>query len=340
MTASEGTPPRPGVPASGATEQELPPAPAAPGGSGRLLVIGLGNPLVADDSVGLRVVQILKTRLADRPDVEVTEDYWGGLRLMERMIGYDRAIVIDAIQTGAPPGTIHHLTTGSISTQKSASAHDVSLTTALAFGRRAGVPLPRDEQVRLVGIEAEDLVNFSDACTPQVAAAIPQAVQEVIQIVDSLAGRRQNMISPEMLRRYPYFADVNEQALKEVAMISEEITAAADSFLFSEDDKSEFLYILTDGEIDLQYTLGSGELRTVDTAVPGDMIGWSALVEPYRLTAAGKVRKNARLIAINGPKLRDLCEANKDLGYRLMVSITKLLATRLEGARVQLATID
>jgi hydrogenase maturation protease len=107
---------------------------------------------------------------------------------MERMIGYDQAIVVDAISTGAAPGTIHHLTTGSIATQKSASAHDVSLPTALAFGRRAGAHLPADEEVRLVGIEAADLINFKESCTPAVAAAIPRAVREVIQILDSMLG--------------------------------------------------------------------------------------------------------------------------------------------------------
>ncbi len=157
---------------------------------GKTLVIGLGNPLVSDDSVGLRVAAELKERLSGRHDVDVAEDYWGGLRLMERMIGYDRAIVVDAICTGAAPGTIHHLTTDSIATQKSASAHDVNLPTALAFGRQAGARLPDDEDIRLVGIEAEDLINFNQECTPAVAAAIPRAVREVIQILDSMLGER------------------------------------------------------------------------------------------------------------------------------------------------------
>ena len=132
----------------------------------KTLVLGLGNPLVSDDSAGLRVAAELKTRLAHRPDVEVDEDFWGGLRLMERMIGYDRAIVIDAICSGAPPGTIHHLTPGSIRTQRSASAHDVNLPTALLFGREAGVCLPADEDILLVGIEAEDVINFSERLHP------------------------------------------------------------------------------------------------------------------------------------------------------------------------------
>jgi hydrogenase maturation protease len=149
----------------------------------KTLVLGLGNPLVTDDSVGLRVVARLKPLLENRPDVEVSEDYWGGLRLMERMVGFDRAIVIDAICTGAPPGTIHRLTPASIATQRSASSHDVNLPTALALGRTAGLALPHDEDIALVGIEAEDVLTFGERCTPAVEAAIGPAVEEVLRMV-------------------------------------------------------------------------------------------------------------------------------------------------------------
>jgi len=152
----------------------------------KTLVIGLGNPLVCDDSVGLRVAEKLKTLLADRPDVDVTEDHWGGLRLMERMIGYDRAIVVDAIQTGAAPGTIHLLSPDGISTQRSASAHDVNLNTALEFGRRAEARLPENSRIRLVGIEAEDILNFGQTLTPAVEAAVPKAVEAVLNALEAL----------------------------------------------------------------------------------------------------------------------------------------------------------
>jgi hydrogenase maturation protease len=159
--------------------------------TGKTLVIGLGNPLISDDSVGLRIAARLRERLAGRQDIEVTEDYWGGLRLMERMIGYDAAIVVDAICTGATPGTLHHLTVDMVATQKSASAHDVNLPTALAFGRQAGAHLPLDQHVRLLGVEAEDVINFSDRCTPAVSAAIDPAVDEVVRLLDELLGEQQ-----------------------------------------------------------------------------------------------------------------------------------------------------
>jgi hydrogenase maturation protease len=155
----------------------------------RTLVIGLGNPLVSDDSVGLRVAAELKPLLAGRADVVVDEDYWGGLRLMERMAGFDRAVVVDAILTGAPPGTIHRLAPGSIPTQRSASSHDVNLPTALELGRRAGVHLPGDEDILLVGVEAEDVLNFGEDCTPAVQAAVGRAVQEVLDILETLDAR-------------------------------------------------------------------------------------------------------------------------------------------------------
>ncbi|MHB8968913.1 MAG: hydrogenase maturation protease [Pirellulaceae bacterium] len=166
-------------------------APAPDAAAGRTLVIGLGNPLISDDSVGLRVSQQLKTRLAQHPDVDVSEDYWGGLRLMERMIGYERAIVVDAICSGAAPGTIHHLSTEMLATQRSASAHDVNLPTALAFGRQAGAQLPADHNIRLVAIEAQDVVNFSEHCTVAVAAAIPRAVHEVVRLLETMLGEPQ-----------------------------------------------------------------------------------------------------------------------------------------------------
>jgi hydrogenase maturation protease len=151
----------------------------------KTLVLGLGNPIVSDDGVGLRVADTLKPLLANCPDIDVCEDYWGGLRLMERLVGYDRAVIVDAICTGSPPGTIHHLAPGEIPTQRSASAHDVNLPTALELGRKAGMPLPPDSRVHLLGIEAADVINFSERCTPAVDAAIPQAVDKVMQILDA-----------------------------------------------------------------------------------------------------------------------------------------------------------
>jgi len=147
----------------------------------KTLVLGLGNPLLTDDGVGLRVARELRSRLTGRPDVVVEEDYWGGLRLMERMVGYDRSIVIDAVCGGDTPGTIRCLHVQEMPTQHTASAHDATLSTALRFGHRVGAALPDLDDVLIVAVEAADVTSFGEECTPQVDAAIPRAVETVLR---------------------------------------------------------------------------------------------------------------------------------------------------------------
>ena len=81
------------------------PFPRREGGQGvRFLVIGLGNPILGDDGVGWRVTEELGRVVAERSlPIEVDSLAVGGLALMERMVGYDRVVVVDAIRTGAGP---------------------------------------------------------------------------------------------------------------------------------------------------------------------------------------------------------------------------------------------
>ena len=147
------------------------------------------------------------------------------------------------------------------------------------------------------------------------------------------------MISPEVLRRYTHFAGIHSEGLKQLAMIAEEKTVPADSVMFREGDTASHFSIILEGEENIQYRLGNGELRTVDTLVDGDVLLWSALVEPYKATALGTTTKETHLASIDAVKLRLLCEEEPILGYRLMTQVSKLLAHRLEGARVQLAVL-
>ena len=154
----------------------------------RTLILGLGNPILRDDAVGLRVVQTLRVLLPDRQDVDVEEDYHGGLRLMERLVGYDHAIIIDAIQTGAPAGTIHTLTPSGRPTQRSASPHDVDLPTALALGRQSGAHLPADKDILIIGVEAAEVLDFGETLTPAVEAAIPALIEAVLGLLKRKEG--------------------------------------------------------------------------------------------------------------------------------------------------------
>ncbi len=151
-------------------------------GSGdRTKIIGIGNDIRSDDGVGLHVIRALKPLLLDHPSIELIEIPWGGLRLMEHMTGCDRAIVVDAMHTGADPGTLRWLDPGGLPTYHSGSSHDLTLPTALALGRLNEADLPRDEQIEILGIEVEDVETYSEDLTPSVEAAVPQAVGRIME---------------------------------------------------------------------------------------------------------------------------------------------------------------
>jgi CRP-like cAMP-binding protein len=147
------------------------------------------------------------------------------------------------------------------------------------------------------------------------------------------------MISPESLRRLSCFSPISEASLKRAAMIAREETVPAGTRLFNEGDPADTLGIILSGEVDIQYTLPDGERRTVDTLIAGDIVGWSALVPPHKLTASATTCKETKLIKVEAKRLRELCEEDPLLGYRLMTQVAKLLADRLDGARVQLAVV-
>lgn len=143
------------------------------------LVVGLGNPILGDDGVGWRVAQDVQARLT-APDVDIACLALGGVALMERLVGYQRAIIIDAMTTGATIGTVLCAPLDELpnpAAGHTASSHDTSLATALCLGRKLGVQLP--DEVWVVAVEAERLHEFSDGLSPAVADAMPVAIRSV-----------------------------------------------------------------------------------------------------------------------------------------------------------------
>ncbi|MCB9007502.1 MAG: hydrogenase maturation protease [Ardenticatenaceae bacterium] len=153
----------------------------------KTLVVGLGNPILGDDGVGWRVAEAVQTAV---PHAKVEFLALGGLSLMERLIGYDRVIIIDSIQTkNGRTGDIHIFPLQALpdlSAGHTTAVHDTSLQTALALGRQMGAQLPDD--ITIVGIEATRVYDFSDELTPEVETAVPQAVTAVLALLQQEAA--------------------------------------------------------------------------------------------------------------------------------------------------------
>jgi hydrogenase maturation protease len=155
----------------------------------KTLVIGLGNPILGDDGVGWRVVEEIARKTTDRSDVEVDTASLGGLSLMERLTGYERVILVDSIFSGKKPiGTVSKFRLNELpdlSSGHTTAIHDTSLRNALNVGRSMDISLPRDEDVQIVAIEAENVYDFSETLSTAVEAAVPHAVEAVLQLINS-----------------------------------------------------------------------------------------------------------------------------------------------------------
>ena len=150
----------------------------------KTLVIGLGNPILGDDGVGWVVAQEVKKHITPELAVDVDCLSLGGISLMERLIGYERAILVDAFTGEAEPGSIilskleelpdfsaFHLT----------SAHDMSLQNAMKLGRQLGAELPED--VIIAGVSTRRVYDFSEELSPPVLEAIPKVTQMIVEML-------------------------------------------------------------------------------------------------------------------------------------------------------------
>ena len=148
-------------------------------------MVGLGNSIRADDGVGIHVARSLRARGVP-PNVTVVEASVSGLDILDLLCNYDRAIIIDAIQTGVGPvGKIRRLDSSALyTTRHSVNPHSTDFAAAIELGKELRLPLPQETTV--FAVEIADATSFGEECTADVAKAIPDCVDRVL---DELRGK-------------------------------------------------------------------------------------------------------------------------------------------------------
>jgi hydrogenase maturation protease len=150
----------------------------------KALVLGIGNPILSDDGVGIKVAREAEKNLNDS-QITVSETSAAGLSLLDSILGYDKVIIIDAIQTKkGKAGQIYRMKPDDFSSAKRLSSpHQINLVTALELGKMLNLAMPRE--ITVFAVEARDITTFSEKCTPEVEEAIPDVVKMVLE---DLAG--------------------------------------------------------------------------------------------------------------------------------------------------------
>jgi hydrogenase maturation protease len=146
----------------------------------KALVLGIGNPILSDDGVGIKVAHEAGKHLND-PQIAVCETSAAGLSLLDSILGYDKVVIVDAIQTKeGKAGQIYRMKPEDFSFAKRVSSpHQINLVTALELGKMLSLAMPRE--ITVFAVEAKDITAFSEKCTPEVEKAIPEVVKMVLE---------------------------------------------------------------------------------------------------------------------------------------------------------------
>jgi hydrogenase maturation protease len=149
----------------------------------------MGNEILSDDSFGYKIASRLLERYDFNGRAEVEFSPLGGLNLIDLLKDRERALIVDTIvTTDADPGTLHFVEMGQFVPSKNLTcSHEVSLPTAIKFGRELGVSMP--DRVDVLAVEACDLETLSEKLTPRVEAALEPAINRILNWIGFNGGQ-------------------------------------------------------------------------------------------------------------------------------------------------------
>ncbi len=138
------------------------------------MLVGLGNPIMGDDAVGIHVARLLRDRLQGRPDVKVKELSLGGLRLVEEILDYERDFIIDSGASKGTPGRINEFSPDDFKgTEYASSPHSTNFATALELYRKLeSSRIPK--KIRIFTVDVNPEFVFREALSPPVRTAALQ----------------------------------------------------------------------------------------------------------------------------------------------------------------------
>lgn len=139
-----------------------------------------------------------------------------------------------------------------------------------------------------------------------------------------------------MLNPIPFQERLSDNARNALAELAESVKSDADEVLFREGQRHPFVYWIVEGQVSLNMASGGKTMRPLVTLADGDLLAWSVLLTKRRMTASAKTIQSTRLVRFETAALLDLCEANHEIGYRVMQLIAGQLAQRLLATRLQM----
>ena len=143
----------------------------------------------------------------------------------------------------------------------------------------------------------------------------------------------------ELLAQVPSFQGLHSDTFETVAGCGRTGGAEKGEYLMREGEPADTFYVVRSGHVALEIFVPQRGAVTVETIGPGELVGWSWLVEPFRSHLDARAIEDTRLLTFDAACLRGKCDADPALGYELMRRFVPVIVERLMATRVRMLDV-
>ena len=142
-----------------------------------------------------------------------------------------------------------------------------------------------------------------------------------------------------ILRQHPFLIGLSDEHMGTLVGCALNVRFPEGHHLIREGELANTFYLIRTGRIAIHIDMpGKGELR-VQTVGPGELLGWSWLISPFRWHFSGVAVAETRAISLDGECLRNKCETDSHFGYEMLKRLAQVMERRLDATRLQLLDV-
>ena len=143
----------------------------------------------------------------------------------------------------------------------------------------------------------------------------------------------------DTLRGIQFLRDLSPELIDQLAGVAQVVEFPAGAVIFRQGEVASTLYLVVDGNVSLEVCAPGVGCKRILTVGPGELLGWSPVLEQGRLTATARSISATQTVAFSGPQILAICEQNPRFGFEFMKRAALALAKRLNATRLQLLDV-
>lgn len=143
----------------------------------------------------------------------------------------------------------------------------------------------------------------------------------------------------QSLQKHPFLLDMDEDLIKTLTSCASNVVFQEGTRLFREREDAKLFFLIRGGRVGLEIQAGERGAIRIQTVGPGEVLGWSWLISPYRWHFDALALEQVHAFSIDASCLRSKCETDNHFGYEMLRRFSTVLERRLEATRLQLLDI-